>query len=1234
MKMVTYKIIDGKMIKVEETDSEIIETETIEEPVYEDRINQEKYEAYVKQQQEQYQREAEQERQQKQAEANAEAKKIAEQKQAELETEYKKASEKKQVELIKQQTEERKRSTIKEKLIGAVTTTTNILTQSLAKKREERYQKRQEKIKETKQQELDKQQKEIQERKTSELQKEQERISQQKQSEFEKADAERKARYEKQMKLESEKFKEKTLVGTKTYDKITTYTKVKQEPSLVAKPIPFTQSFMSIDEYKKYLDDFNKGFKETTPTQEKQPTYIDYLAGATPSIKKTYPVDTKTLLIREYVAPTPSGYVAPTIGVQKYGKVLYKDLPSLVAYESAEKIVTNISYDIPKTISAVTEASLDYGRGVVLSGQYEKVVLGTDYTKPIRDVPIIQAGGYLGASVGVGAIGAIGSTIGLASEIGALAGLTVRSLVTRKDLVSQRALQDVGGVVAVGEEIISGRAIKAGLVRGLTDPIGFTGEMVGSFYAGGKIAQGVGVVAKPLTNPLSAKLAKYTTREVVAGSERFIFKEPRLITGSDTFRIVGEGKVSFATQSKLGAYLYKRGFEFAKPKTVLGKTEYAFNVKEIYSTKASPIVIKQVAQGTDDVTSYLIAKEVGVQKFGKVPKSFEKVSFKTGYVDKLTEEAFGKLAVEKVGLAETFGKGGRTGFETEGIIKTSIGVGKKKVVSDVILEKTTSDVFGLGKTKLKVGFEKQFVESPLISKVSTKLGVVEEKGIAKVGLRYKGVEGGVGEGSQIIKLEGGGSGVVELKTFSPETKFVVKDTASASVYSEYLGAKEKYQSLLGKEKPLQRYVSTVDDFGERNVLQTVADKRFVPEGKFEVVKSKPSILKGFKQKVSDLGFKIKNIKEYYTLRKNVGLSEKDALYNIKTQQVINKQIRTTYPKGIPIDKTLKEWGESGIKARNEQLALERTITIPKEPTPVTTKTTTMMAKVSVTPKVVQTAKTQTTQALQTQARTQYQQSTQFFRTYGQTVPKLKLKQETISLPSRQDYKLDLKSDYKVSQAFASQQKQLQFQKISVDQKQKTTQIIKEKQSTKTLQGISIKQDQGIKEAQIQSIKQSQLQSYKQSQLQLQKQAQLQSYKQSQLQLQKQAQLQNTNQLLKQTTKQITSTTTKIKTPTTPRYIVPKYSPKQYVPKQPKRYYQPRIKAPAKKTKPLFQLKSDFFRRFATAETNLSATKESIKLRNTLWKRQGSFISFIPTKQLLSRNYINKVGLNSGKGLVL
>ena len=71
-----------------------------------------------------------------------------------------------------------------------------------------------------------------------------------------------------------------------------------------------------------------------------------------------------------------------------------------------------------------------------------------------------------------------------------------------------------------------------------------------------------------------------------------------------------------------------------------------------------------------------------------------------------------------------------------------------------------------------------------------------------------------------------------------------------------------------------------------------------------------------------------------------------------------------------------------------------------------------------------------------------------------------------------------------------------------------------------------------------------------------------------------------------------------------------------------------------KTRPVFQLKADFFRRFVSAEKDIPFTKENVLLRKKLWSRLGSARAFIPTKELLTRGYINKIGLGSGRGLVL
>ena len=71
-----------------------------------------------------------------------------------------------------------------------------------------------------------------------------------------------------------------------------------------------------------------------------------------------------------------------------------------------------------------------------------------------------------------------------------------------------------------------------------------------------------------------------------------------------------------------------------------------------------------------------------------------------------------------------------------------------------------------------------------------------------------------------------------------------------------------------------------------------------------------------------------------------------------------------------------------------------------------------------------------------------------------------------------------------------------------------------------------------------------------------------------------------------------------------------------------------------KVRPVFQLKADFFRRFASGEKDIPFTKENVLLRKKLWSRLGSARAFIPTKELLTRGYINRIGLGSGRGLVL
>ena len=77
-----------------------------------------------------------------------------------------------------------------------------------------------------------------------------------------------------------------------------------------SKPVSFISSNMSVKEYEKYLQDF-------TLTQEKQPSYIDYLAGATPSVKEfkiqDYQMDVKKSINIVPETRNASEYISPII---------------------------------------------------------------------------------------------------------------------------------------------------------------------------------------------------------------------------------------------------------------------------------------------------------------------------------------------------------------------------------------------------------------------------------------------------------------------------------------------------------------------------------------------------------------------------------------------------------------------------------------------------------------------------------------------------------------------------------------------------------------------------------------------------------------------------------------------------------------------------------------------------------------------------------------------------------
>lgn len=1162
------------------------------------------------------------------------------QKAKQFETEITQKTQQKQQELQQKQEIERKKSTIREKLAGAIGFVSGI-SQTLQTKRLERYEQRQKQAKEKAQ---------------TELETEYQTIKQKTEKEIEEA---------------KPQFIKPTKTGTRTTTTVQTIQpayveEIKTEmPTLAPKPeskvttsyystkpaVGFIESGMSFEEYTKYVKDLQKQYKESKePTKtETKPTTLTLVPTKTLTAQdyiKATQIDRSDIMLTPSFEKTPSGFVAPVLGVKTTQELKeYSQTPQELTYKTDLK---EFQKNLEKTQYQIlyTQTGTEVAMSEKFKSTTDTLSSFSELINPMKESNIIVAGiktiPYIPvvASTVVGRIGQIG--FGGAEQIG----YTLKDYYelptigkgTLQEYASDKAFQPenyVKKTLAI-PSVLTGVGIKtAGSVVGavgyevatlfpttksiigstfeslVTNPIKFSVESATVGKLTSPIFKPIGKALTPVTAPISKQVARVTTPvaikfkklvepKIIPSSVKTIVGEVRspMLGVDDAFTVTGEGGVLFKTQSKLGAYLYKEtGLSRFAPKSYVSNVKYDFDVKVVQEAMKNPFKLQTTGVIDETgVTGYLVGKSEGLT-FGKTPKIFKGSPF-SSYGDQLTEEAFEKLAMKKLDLYSSFKS--RSMFETTGTIKTSLTSKGIKISDDVLTLKTTSDVYAPMVKNIKVSYAKQFIDSPIISKFKAGLGVVEETGTAKIKLTGSIVEGEgikspiVGSAKQVIRLEDKTQGYTSV-VFSqvPKQSFI----------------KEGILDL--KRSKFVRYFSTEADLGERNVLEWIIDKRTPPQGTFELIRQKPSLLTNVQRKVEPTLFKLKNLKEYVSLRTEVGFSEKDAIFNIKTQQAVMKSIKAKYPKGIPIDNTLRDTQgqiitENILKQPTTKLATETTTKIVP---------TIKQAQLPTTPTITKQTIQQATKTIPQPTITIPQTPTTMpFRVKQEQVARLQVKQPEVKQIQLEKIIYGLPQREKI--IFGQSEKRIyqDFQKMYDPQAQKISTI----QSTKNLTKIStnLKVGQKILDGTTTRL--------------LQRNLINQSMKQSQKQIQDQAlkQLTSTKQALKTTS----VVTTKIKpiVPTKPIIFI-----KPVLPFKPKTQTQTvkqfgRISTKrSRKTKPVFQLKSDLYRKFATSEKDIEITQETTKLRDILWKRQGSFSAFIPTKQLLNRNYINRIGFNKG-----
>lgn len=1171
-------------------------TETIGTPIYENVLDTEKYQAYL------------------------DAKK------AEFEKEQAEKVKQKEMEVKAKQETERKRSLVKEKVMSAVSTAKDVIggiNASLAKRRSESYKKRQENIVEVANTELSK--------------------------EFE----ERKTKYER----EAESAKKDYMVRKQTGTKYTTYTTTTVAPAsdfsvsqvgkddnipkvytpqvqaglrsgelkivdgriVQSKPVSFISSNMSVKEYEKYVKDFNKPTSKTggvdlvLAPSVKEFKVQDYQM----DVKKSINVVPETRNVSEYVSPIISVTSKKTVSSN------LDDLKFKQAVESFTTAQTTImkpltESKISQKVSAVNTFVADTTN---LFSPYKNLSEG-DYLSAVVKTP-----SYV---VGVGAT-AVGSVVGLSSGIGEFAGSQIVDYYGLQGSVDKRLTkllspESARKTLYLPIEATKASSVVAGAGLGLLAWEVGTGFSKTQEVAGGVVK---GTVESAFTDPI-----KFGVETLVFDKA---FKGLKLATGfSKTSVAVESGKslakTSFLTKPITSAYVqgekifatttYKvkvggllgRSYEVVS-KAVISKDDIAKAMFDKSLLKLSGVknvsslvddVSKNVVSVTDDV-SVAVKESLGksvtdlvkidggdltkfVSKTGKSKAGRINLNDLVG--DFVFTKAEGVTYVRPIGLLET-AKVSLLGVEKSVGLKKTVIEAEKRVLGS---KRTVSSVLNV--ESIAQVSPREIVSKNVKDKVYST--TADGKKLYNVGLNQ-----GVSDSTSLIlqqtrnNLSSFRRVVVEpivgkVKGF----KTSITGTKGSIVSAESFVDESKLISPLQKFKTTD--ISFTTDAGEV-VLSKVKVGKF-PTQTVLLEPAKKSVLEG-------VGTGFQKPLTYRIKERVMNLLQEPQKRLTDSQKLLTGETFTDIiPKDTDIEKLLSRFstgtmsglGEASLKSAQKGISQ---ITPSSNLGSVATGGGLRLL-------VNQKIDSKTDSGLKVETKTDVSSKTD--------AGKIRTGDEKFrdSFRTRSETFTDVRTEFaklrdstSTKSMFESASKQDSLSLFKIDYSNKTINRIKTE--TRTRQDTRLRQDNALRfdlgRKQDYGLKVSQ---------------KVDTRLRQDLQP-KTRTLELEAQKLKTPFPQIV-----VSPPKTPVILKSVKTPSFRAPLDNIRKVRERITI--RKTKPIFQLKADLFRKFASAERDIPVNPETIKLRGKLWGRLGSARAFIPTKQLLEKNYIKRIGFNSGK----
>ena len=1174
-------------------------TVTIGTPIYENVLDTEKYQAYL------------------------DAKKT------EFEKEQAEKVKQKEIEVKAKQETERKRSLVKEKVMSAVSTAKDVIggiNASLAKRRSESYKARQEKIVEVANTELSK--------------------------EFE----EMKTKYE----SEAESAKKDYMVRKQTGTKYTTYTTTTVTPApecsvsqvskddnipkvytpqvqaglrsgelkivdgrvVQSKPVSFISSNMSVKEYEKYLQDF-------TLTQEKQPSYIDYLAGATPSVKEfkiqDYQMDVKKSINIVPETRNASEYISPIISAtsKKTGSSNLDDLKFKQAVESFSVAQTTImkpltESTISQKVSAVNTFVADTTN---LFAPYKNLSEGNFLSA------VVKTPSYI---VGTGAT-AVGSVVGLSAGIGEFAGSQMIDYYGLQGSADERLIKLLSPESARKTLYLPIEATKASsLVAGAGLNL-LAWEVSTGFSKTQEVAGGVvkGTVESAFTDPI-----KFGVETLVFDKA---FKGLKLATGfSKTSVAVESGKslakTSFLTKPVTSAYV--------QGEKIFATTTYKVKVGGLLGSSYE--VVSKAIISKDDVAKAMFNKNL--LKIGGVKNA-------SSLVDDVSKNIVNVSDDVSVAVKKSLGKSVTDLVKIDGgdLTKFVSKTGKSKagrinlndLVGDFVFTKAegvtyvrpiglleTAKVSLLGVEK-SVGLKKNVIEAEkrVLGSKSTVSSVLSVESIAQVSPREivsKSIKDKVysttasGKKLYNVGLNQGVSDSTSLvlqqtKNNLSSFRRVVVEPIVGKVKGfkiSLTGTKGKIvsaESFVDESKlisPLQKFKTTDISF-TTDAGEVVLSK--VKVGKFPIQTvllepAKKSVLEG-----TGAGFQ--KPLTYRIKERVMNLLQEPQKRLVDSQKLLTGETFTDIvPKDIDIEKMLARFSTGAMSGLGEASLKSAQKGIGKitPSTNVGSVATGSGLRLFVNQKI----DSKTDSGLKVETKTDVASKTDTGRIrIGDEKIKDSFKTKSSTFTDVRTEFAKLRDSTSTKSMFESASKQDSLSLFKVDYSSQT--INRVKTETKTRQDTRLRQDNALRfdlgRKQDYGLKVSQKVDVR------------------------------LRQDLQPKTRTLELEAQKLKTPF-PKIVV---SP----PKTPvilKSVKTPSFRAPLdnirkireritiRKTKPIFQLKADLFRKFASAERDIPVNPETIKLRGKLWGRFGSARAFIPTKQLLEKNYIKRIGFNSGK----